>query len=290
MEEFMLLQTLRWMRHHLTKSPNCRTSYTSYQEKVAGDEMWSSRRSSGGRRLVLKALLNIIKLTTNLKKITEVLKLNMFLATVSSELQSYWKWNSYSHLSCTIFKGCSLKLSFSWNKIFDIKKFMIINSNSQLVISMYIMHTFDLHCFLYDQLCTLPFLLCILQPALFSVWMHCFNVFPTTSSLVVLASCCPSLQTPMLFSKPAHHPSSTHARTISLHSSLPSEPLFLLIPTSPLGTLSSFTPYVLYHTLLSPLLSQSFSKLPFHFPSNTLSISHITSPILHNSEKLFLLS
>ena len=56
MEEFMLLQTLRWMRHHLTKSPNCRTSYTSYQEKVAGDETWSSRRNSGGRRLVLKAL------------------------------------------------------------------------------------------------------------------------------------------------------------------------------------------------------------------------------------------
>ena len=49
------------------------------------------------------------------------------------------------------------------------------------------------------------------------------------SSLVILASSCPSLQTPKLFSKHAHHPSSTHARTISLHSPLPSEPLFLSI-------------------------------------------------------------
>ena len=37
----------------------------------------------------------------------------------------------------------------------------------------------------------------------------------STFSLVVLASSCPSLQTPALFSKHAHHPSSTHARTIS---------------------------------------------------------------------------
>ena len=41
-----------------------------------------------------------------------------------------------------------------------------------------------------------------------------------------LQSSCPSLQTPMLFSKHAHHPSSTHTCTISLHSPLPSEPLF----------------------------------------------------------------
>ena len=54
----------------------------------------------------------------------------------------------------------------------------------------------------------------------------------STSSLVVLASSCPSLQTPKLFSKHAHHPSLTHAHTISLHSPLPSEPLFPLIPTS----------------------------------------------------------
>ena len=37
----------------------------------------------------------------------------------------------------------------------------------------------------------------------------------STSSLVVLASSCPSLQTPMLFSKHAHHPSSTHACTVN---------------------------------------------------------------------------
>ena len=42
----------------------------------------------------------------------------------------------------------------------------------------------------------------------------------------------PSLQI-TLFSKHAHHPSSTHACTISLHSPLPSEPLFPSIPTSP---------------------------------------------------------
>ena len=42
-------------------------------------------------------------------------------------------------------------------------------------------------------------------------------VFSMTSS-VVLVSYFPSLQTPMLFSKHARHPSLTHARTISLHS------------------------------------------------------------------------
>ena len=46
---------------------------------------------------------------------------------------------------------------------------------------------------------------------------------------------------------------------------VPSHPLFPSIPTSPFGTLSSFSPSVLHHTLLS----RSFSKLPFHFPSNT---------------------
>ena len=47
----------------------------------------------------------------------------------------------------------------------------------------------------------------------------------STSSFVVLTSSCPSLQTPTLLSKHAHHLSSTHARTISLCSPLPSEPL-----------------------------------------------------------------
>ena len=51
---------------------------------------------------------------------------------------------------------------------------------------------------------------------------------------------------------------------------------------------SSFSPPVLHHTLLSPLLSQSFLKLPSHFPSNTMSHSHMTSPILHSSDKPFL--
>ena len=77
----------------------------------------------------------------------------------------------------------------------------------------------------------------------------------------VLASSCPSLQTPTLFSERALHPSSTHARTISLHSPLPSEPLSPSILTSPSGPLFSFSPSVLHHTLLSPLLSQSFLKL-----------------------------
>ena len=110
----------------------------------------------------------------------------------------------------------------------------------------------------------------------------------STSSLVVLASYCPSLRTPTLFSEHAHHPSSTYARTISLHLPLPSEPLFPSIPTSPSGPLSSFSPSVLHHTLLSPLLSQSLSKLLSHFPSDTMSNSHITSPLLHNSDKPFL--
>ena len=84
----------------------------------------------------------------------------------------------------------------------------------------------------------------------------------------------PFTSTPTLCSK--------HARTISFHSPLPSEPLFPSIPTSPLGLLSSFSPSVLHHTLLSPLPSGSFSKMPFHFPSHTMSHSHITLP--HNKE------
>ena len=56
---------------------------------------------------------------------------------------------------------------------------------------------------------------------------------------------------------------------------LPSEPPF---PSIPISIRSSvlFSPSVLHHTLLLPLLSRSFSKLPFHFPSNTMSHSHIT--------------
>ena len=63
LEKFISFQTLRWTRHHLTKSPNCPTFYicTSYQEKVAGDETWSSRRSSGSHQLVLKALFKNCK-------------------------------------------------------------------------------------------------------------------------------------------------------------------------------------------------------------------------------------
>ena len=66
---------------------------------------------------------------------------------------------------------------------------------------------------------------------------------PHYFSLVVLTSSSPSLQTPMLFSNHAHHPSSTYASTISLNS--PSEPLFPSIPSSPLGPLSSFSKSVL---------------------------------------------
>ena len=90
----------------------------------------------------------------------------------------------------------------------------------------------------------------------------------STPSLVVLTSSSTSLQTPTLFSKRAYHPSSTYASTISLHLPLPSEPMFPLIPTSPLGPLFSFSPSVLHHTLLSPLLSRSFSKMLSHFPLN----------------------
>ena len=85
---------------------------------------------------------------------------------------------------------------------------------------------------------------------------------------------------PMLFSEGAYHPSSTHAHTISLHSPLPSESLFPSILASPSGPLFSF----------SPLLSRFFLKLPSHFPSNTMSHSHITSPILKNSDKPYLLA
>ena len=52
-------------------------------------------------------------------------------------------------------------------------------------------------------------------------------------------------------------------RTISLHLPLPSEPLFRSILTSPSGNLFSFSPSVLHHTLLSPLLSRSSSSVPY---------------------------
>jgi len=75
---------------------------------------------------------------------------------------------------------------------------------------------------------------------------------------------------------------------ISLHSPLPSEPLFPSILTSPSGPLFSFSPSALHHKLLSPLLSRFFLKMPSHFPSNTMSHSYIRSQILHNYNKPFL--
>lgn len=41
-----------------------------------------------------------------------------------------------------------------------------------------------------------------------------------------------------------------------------------------------------YHILLSPLLSWSSSKLPFHFSPNTISHSHTTLRITHNSKMI----
>ena len=57
--------------------------------------------------------------------------------------------------------------------------------------------------------------------------------------------------------------------------------------TSAIWTAVSFNPNISI-SLLSPLLSQSFLKLSSHFPSNTMSHSHITLPILHNSDRPFL--
>ena len=78
---------------------------------------------------------------------------------------------------------------------------------------------------------------------------------------------------------PQHMPIPSHSI-----SPLPSEPLFHWILTSPSGPLFSFSPSVLHHTLLS----RSFLKLLSRFPSNTMSHSHITLPILHHSDKPFL--
>ena len=60
----------------------------------------------------------------------------------------------------------------------------------------------------------------------------------------------------MLFSKYAYHPSSTHACTILLFN--PN----IYIRSSVLLFSISFAPVQVLH---SPLISQSFSKLPFHF-------------------------
>ena len=100
-------------------------------------------------------------------------------------------------------------------------------------------------------------------------------IFPFTSNSNAFHKTCPSS---LLRTCPYHLTRFTFAiwTTVSL------------ITTSPLGPLSSFSPSVLRYSLLSPLLSRSFSKLPFHFPSNTMPHSHITSPILHNSDKPFL--
>ena len=91
-----------------------------------------------------------------------------------------------------------------------------------------------------------------------------FSTCIFTSSLVILASSCPSLQTPMLFSKHAYHPSTTHAGTISLRLPLPSEALFPSIPTSPL-CIKLFICYNLktYHSKVLPgKLSCLSSKYP----------------------------
>ena len=57
----------------------------------------------------------------------------------------------------------------------------------------------------------------------------------------------------------------SHSIPFSFHSPFPSEPPSPSIPTSPLGPLFSvlFFSITFHHTLLSPWLSQSFSKFPF---------------------------
>ena len=84
-----------------------------------------------------------------------------------------------------------------------------------------------------------------------------------------------SLQTLTLFSKRAHHPSSTYALNISLHSPLPSEPLFPLIPTSPLGPLflhQFCTTHCSHHCSLGP--SQNCHFILPQTPCLTHTISH----------------
>ena len=109
-----------------------------------------------------------------------------------------------------------------------------------------------IHGILFFHTNTLALLLHLRSPCLNSLGRPRF-LFPFTSNSNA-------------FLKTWHHPTLTLARTISLHSPLPSQPLFPSIPTSPLGLLSSFSASVLHHTLLSPSLSQFFSKLPSHSP------------------------
>ena len=103
----------------------------------------------------------------------------------------------------------------------------------------------------------------------------------STSSLVILASSWFTLQAPTLFLKHAHHPSSTHALTMSLYSPLPSERLSPSVPTSPLGPMSSFSPSVLHHTLLSPVLSHHCSD---HLISKSKMLHHCTSRCTENNQ------
>ena len=99
----------------------------------------------------------------------------------------------------------------------------------------------------------------------------------STSSLVVLASSCPSPQTPALFSERAHHPSPTHARTFSLHLPLPCEPLFpsnhnTSIRSSVLFFSISFASHIALTIALSVLLKIAVSfSLKHHvaLPYNT---------------------
>ena len=53
---------------------------------------------------------------------------------------------------------------------------------------------------------------------------------------------------------------------------------------------TAFSSSVSHHALLSPSLFWFFSKLPSHSPSNTMSHSHTTSLISHNSGKSFICS
>ena len=132
---------------------------------------------------------------------------------------------------------------------------------------------------------------------LFSPNQHSYSPSPfasSTSSMVILASPCPHFKLQcfshnMPIIPPQHMPVLSHSIRLC-HLNLSTCLLFPSIPTSPLGSLSSFAPSVFYHTLLSPLRFRSFSKLPSHFPSNTMCHSHITLPILNDSDKAFLSS
>ena len=94
----------------------------------------------------------------------------------------------------------------------------------------------SIHDILFHQTNTLVLLLHLLLPRL--LW----------SSSLPLALC---FKLQQLFSH-AHHSSSTHVCTISLHSPLPSEPLFPSIPTPPLGPIA-----VLFFSISAHFLNSS---------------------------------